>query len=397
MPNHTIEFPPTQLQTGVVFAVSSLYDYFRRLTDKRKPRGLRYPLAVVLVMTLLAKLAGEDEPAGIAHWVALRKAFLLEALALNRQTTPHAVTFSRVLGQAIEVEELERTLQEFFSCGLHLQRLTALSMDGKVLRGTIPCGQTQGLHLLALYLPEHGVVLMQVEVAAHENELSAAPRLLKSLDLQGKIVTGDAIFAQRGLCELVVKSGGEYLWKVKENQATLCEEIKTVFDIEQGQTPLKVMGNDLRQALSIEKGHGRIETRQLTVSSVLRGHSEWPGLEQVFQVERQVYEVSSQKSYSDRQYGMTSLREEQANAEELLALVRQHWGIENGLHYRRDRTMKEDECRLRMGKAARVMAILNNAVIGLVRQAGLTNLAQARRTYNAHPQVALNLLLRSNL
>lgn len=395
MQYHTIEFPATQAPSATLFAVGSLYDYFTRLSDKRKARGRRYPLAVILVMTLLAKLAGEDEPAGIAHWLALRKEFLREALALKRPQTPHAVTFSRVLGNAIEVEELEQAMQEFFTADLHLEALTAVSMDGKVLRGTIPVGQTQGLHLLALYLPEHGVVLMQVEVEAHENEISAAPKVLKSLDLQGKIVTGDAIFAQRGLCELVVKSGGEYLWKVKNNQASLREEIQTVFDIEGGKTALAVLPNDVQSATSLDKGHGRIEERKLSVSSVLRGHRQWPGLEQVFQIERQVYEMTTKKSYGETHYGITSLSVEQVTAPELLSLVRNHWGIENGLHYRRDRTMKEDECRLRVGEAARVMAILNNVVIGMVQQAGLTNLPAARRTYDAQPQVALNLLLRS--
>src|SRR5262245_25236689 len=177
---HTIEFPAAQPQTPVCFAVNSLYDYFQHLTDKRQTRGRRYPLATILVMTLLAKLAGEDEPAGIAHWLALRKAFLSETLALKRPCTPHAVTLSRVLGKAIVVEELEQAMQEFFSTDLSLPALTALSLDGKVLRGTIPTGQTQGLHLLALYLPQQGVVLMQVAVEAHENEISAAPKVLKS-------------------------------------------------------------------------------------------------------------------------------------------------------------------------------------------------------------------------
>ena len=395
MQYHTIEFPSAQPQAAVCFAVGSLYEYFQRLTDKRQARGRRYPLAVVLVLAVLAKLAGEDAPSGIAQWLALRQDFLVDALALKRHKTPHAVTFSRVFGNAFEVEELERLLQEFFCAGLNLAALTAVSMDGKVLRGTIPVGQTQGLHLLALYLPQHGVVLMQVEVEAGENEISAAPKVLKSLDLHGKIVTGDAIFAQRGLCELVVQEGGQYLWKVKDNQASLRDEIKTVFDIEQGKTALKVLANDLQSATTIDKGHGRIEQRKLSVSSVLRGHREWPGLEQVFQVERQVYEVRTKKSYSETHYGITSLSVEQASAEDLLSLVRNHWGIENGLHYRRDRTMKEDACRLRVGQAARVMAILNNVVIGIVQQAGLTNLPAARRTYNAQPQVGLNLLLRS--
>jgi predicted transposase YbfD/YdcC len=283
-------------------------------------------------------------------------------------------------------------MQEFFCADLHLGALTAVSMDGKVLRGTIPVAQTQGLYLLALYLPQQGVVLMQVEVEAHENEISAAPKVLKSLDLQGKVVTSDAIFAQPGLCELVVKKGGQYLWKVKDNQASLREEIKTVFDIEQGKTALKVLANDLQSATSVDKGHGRIEERKLSVSSVLRGHRRWLGLEQVFQVQRQVYEMTTKKSYGERHYGMTSLSREQASAAELL--VRNHWGIDNGLHSRRDRSLKEDECRLRVGQAARVMAILNNVVIGMVQQAGLTNLPAARRTYDAQPQVALNLLLR---
>jgi hypothetical protein len=118
-------------------------------------------------------------------------------------------------------------------------------------------------------------------------------------------------------------------------------------------------------------------------------------LEQVFQVERQVYEVSRGKSYGEVHYGITSLSREQVSAQELLRLVRNHWGIENGLHYRRDRTLKEDECRMRVGKASRVMALLKNVVIGLMKQQGVSNLAAARRTYDAHPQEAVNLLLRS--
>lgn len=390
-----IDLHAAQPQSPICFELNCLYQHFSKLTDKRKARGKRYSLALILTLTLVAKLAGEDEPEGIAHWLALRKSFLIQALALTRNSTPHPVTFSRVLGNAIEVEELALAMQDFFSSQLVLGKLTALSMDGKVLRGAIPVGQTQGLHLLALYLPQHGVVLMQVEVEAGENEISAAPKVLKSLDLQGKVVTGDAIFAQPGLCELVVKQGGQYLWKVKDNQASLRDEIKTVFDIEQGKTPLKVPANDLQSATSVDKGHDRIEERRLSVSSVLRGHRRWPGLEQVFQVERQVYEVRRQKSYSETQSGTTSLSVEQASAAELLSLVRNHWGIENGLHYRRDRTLKEDECRLRVGQAARVMAILNNVVIGMVQRAGLMNLPAARRTYDAQPQVTLNLLLRS--
>jgi hypothetical protein len=153
-----IEFATAQLLSPFYFDLNSLYHHFLQLSDTRKARGKRYKLAAILVMTLLAKLAGEDEPEGIAHWLALRKSFLVQALALTRNSTPHPVTFSRVLGNAIQVEELELAIQQFFSSRLSLGKLTPVSMDGKVMCGTIPVGQTQGLHLLALYLPQHGVV-----------------------------------------------------------------------------------------------------------------------------------------------------------------------------------------------------------------------------------------------
>jgi hypothetical protein len=144
---HNIEFPTTQPLSPICFDLNSLYDYFSRLTGKRKARGKRYLLAAILVMTLLAKLAGKDQPQGIAHGLALRKSFLIQALALRRNSTPHPVTFSRVLGNAIEIEELALAMQQFFSSRLSLGKLTAVSMDGKVMRGTIPVGQTQGVHL----------------------------------------------------------------------------------------------------------------------------------------------------------------------------------------------------------------------------------------------------------
>ena len=121
-----------------------------------------------------------------------------------------------------------------------------INLDGKALRGTIPAGQTQGLHLLAAYLPDAGVVLCQMEVGAKENEISAAPRLLKAIDLQGKVVTGDAMFAQRELSRQVIEAGGGLRLGVKENQPSLRADIESLFEIEEGQTDLKLMQNDLQ-------------------------------------------------------------------------------------------------------------------------------------------------------
>jgi len=376
------------------FDVGSLYEYLEQLSDRRDPRGLRYPLPVVLVLVTLAKLAGEQEPRGIAQWVALRQSLLYAALHFERDSVPHPTTYSRILGNAVDVAELQQACTTFLLTAMAGEAAVEINLDGKLLRGTIPAGQTQGLHLLAAYLPDAGIVLMQMEVGSKENEIVVAPRLLKSVDLQGKVVTGDAMFAQRELSEQVVAAGGHYVWSVKDNQPDLRAHIEALFAIEEGQTSLKPMANDFQRAESLDKAHGRLEKRRLTSSAMLGGEVEWPHLGQVFKIEREIEQLNTGKRRSEISYGITSLRRQAANAEGLLKIARKHWEIENGLHYRRDWTLREDYCRLKTGNAAQAMAIINNLVIGLVRQAGFQYLPDGRRRYSAQPLEALKLILR---
>jgi len=376
------------------FDVGSLYDYLEQLTDRRSARGLRYPLPVVLVLVILAKLAGEQEPRGIAQWVALRQSLLYAALHFARETVPHPTTYSRILGNAIDVEQLQQACAAFLLAASTVRNAAEINLDGKLLKGTIPAGQTNGLHLLAAYLPDAGIVLMQMEVGRKENEIVAAPRLLKAVDLRGKIVTGDAMFAQRQLSKQVVKAGGHFVWSIKDNQPDLRAEIEALFTIEEGRTALKTMSQDFQQAESLDKAHGRLERRRLTSSAMLSGDGRWPHLAQVFKIEREIEQLNTGKRRSEISYGVTSLSRQEADAACLLKIVRKHWQIENGLHYRRDWSLREDYCRLKTGSAAQAMAIINNLVIGLVRQAGFQYLPEGRRKYSAQPLEALKLILR---
>jgi predicted transposase YbfD/YdcC len=376
------------------FDVGSLYEHLDNLHDSRDPHGLRYPLAVALVFVILAKLAGEQEPRGIAQWVALRKELLRDALKFDRDTVPHPITYSRILGKAVDVAELQRVVTLFLLSSSKAGQSLEINLDGKTVRGTIRSGQTQGLHLLAAYLPDEGIVLCQMEVGSKENEIVAAPRLLKSIDLKGKVVTGDAMFTQRELSRQVVEAGGNYVWPVKDNQASLREALVSVFEIEEGKTNLKVMNNDLRRAETIDKQHGRLEQRRITTSSILAGQIDWPYLQQVLKIEREVEELSTGKKRSETIYAVTSLTSKEASGQRLLAIVRKHWMIENGLHYRRDWTLREDYCRLRIGQAAQAMAVINNLVVGLALRQGFKYLPDARRKYNAHPLEGLKLILR---
>ena len=375
---------------SVEFEVNSLYEALLRVKDKRKARGKRYTLATVLTLSVLAKLGGEDEPEGMAEWVKLRAAPLRESLGIKRETLPHAVTYRRVLGQAIAVDELEQVVGEFFSrCQGNDEQL---AIDGKSLRGTIEAGQTRGVHLLAVYAAGRGVVLNQVDVLAKENEISTAPKVLAGVAVKGKIVTGDAIFTQRDLSSQIREAGGHYLWKVKDNQATLRADIERLFGPEKvplGSAPLRT---DFQSFSATRKVSGRLETHTLTTSSLLNRTSDWPYLGQVFQLERTVRYLKSGKTTHEVSYGITSLAAAQATPQRLLTLNRQHWAIENKLHYCRDVTFQEDRCRL-ADPAAHCIAILNNLVLGLLRVRGFQAIASARRRFNALPTEALALVL----
>ena len=150
--------------------------------------------------------------------------------------------------------------------------------------------------------------------------------------------------------------------------------------------------HDFYTVTTVEKGHGRLEERTLVSSARLNDYLDWPGVQQVFQVTRHRTQRNTGKHTCEVVQGLTSLPRTRANAAQLLAVVRSHWSIENGLHYVRDVTFQEDRCRLKSKTAGEVLAVINNLVIGLLRQAGWKNLAEARRHYAAHISAALHLI-----
>lgn len=383
--------------TGVIIDLHSLYALFAKLTDYRDARGIRYSLPTLLTFVVLAKLAGENTMLGIAEWVSFRITELSCALALDKKRAPVDTTYSRALADAVKVVEFEKLVHDFFRRTPKAGTSVHLILDGKELRGTIPAGHTHGIRLLAAFLPAEGWVLFQVQVEQKENELRAAAQVLKVLDLRDKIISGDALLAQRDLSRRIVEAGGDYLWSVKANQAELHADIELLFAPERVTAGFSAPKKEMRHAQTVEKGHGRLEVRTLTASRELKGYLGWPYAEQVFRVERSFTRLGDGKHTHVIVYGITSLRPTEASADRLLALVREHWQIETGLHYRRDQTLREDWCQVRRGTAPQVLALLNNLVIGLVLRSGERNLAHARRYYNAHYLQALQLILASPL
>lgn len=288
-------------------------------------------------------------------------------------------------------------MSEFHQSWLQTGQEVVFSMDGKSLRGTISSGEIRGVHLLAIYVPQQGLVLVEAAVERKENEIVIAPEILKQVSLEGAIVIGDAMHTQREASAQIVQAGGDFIWTAKGNQPKTHWAIQKLFvhemcNLRQG-VPLS---KDFQTASMVCKGHGRIEKRTITVSSALNDYLDWPHVAQVFRIERAIWHAKFKGKTHEIAYGFTSLSPEKANPAKLLSFLRQYWGIENGLHFRRDVTFHEDTTRLTVGKSGHVMAIFNNLAIGLCLRLGFRNVAKARRLFNAQPHKALCLILEAS-
>jgi predicted transposase YbfD/YdcC len=377
-------------ENGLIFTTNSLYEYLRNITDTRQSKGKRYSLATLLLVMILAKLCGEDKPSGICDWVGKRMRLLREMKIMKRPQAPCHMTYRRVLQETIPADELDKLLHDYHQQRLKTEQEIILTMDVKTLRGTIPRGETRGTHLRTVYVPKQGLALVQAHVDQKENEIVVAPQVLKQVNLQGAIVMGDAMHTQREISRQIVAAGGDYVWFVKGNQARTEWAIQKLFvhemcNLRQGAS----LGKDFQTCVQVSKKHGRLETRTIFVSTLLNDYLDWPHVAQVFRLERIRWYPFFRGRTRQVIYGLTSRPPERSSPQHLLELTRTYWGIENGLHYRRDVTFHEDATRMTLGNAGRSMAALNNLVIGLcLRQHG-SNVAQARRHFSACPADAL--------
>lgn len=368
---------------AVVFNIGDLEDRFKRLTDTRDARGKIYPLSMILTMIVLAKLAGEDKPSGITEWIRLRCASFVKLFRCKHQRMPCLNIIRGILQEVVSLDELEKIFGHYLHETYGGGDSKLISIDGKTMRGTIPKGSKQGVHLLAAYLPAEGVVLKQVEVDIKENEIKAAPQLLEGIHVKNKVVCGDAMHTQRQFSVDILAKGGDYMWFVKENQSTLLADVEQFFKPAQRYAGWSLPELPRTVAETTDKGHGRLEKRTLTLMVDEQEFLDWPGVRQVFKLERYVQRLRTGQESSEVVYGISSCRPEKASAEQMLHWARQYWGIENGLHYRRDVTLHEDTTRTSETPLAKTISAINNFVVGLSQKLGYSNLASARRIFDA--------------
>jgi predicted transposase YbfD/YdcC len=352
-------------------------------------------------LAVAAILSNHLSVLAIAEWGARQSPALLRTLGFTEGRegrTPCQSTLQRLFSK-LDGHALSAALSAHFA--RPVKPLPAgdgaqgVAVDGKAQRGRLPF-QDGGcpVHALTAFCHDHGVVLAHEPIAQGaekgEAELTVAPALLARLPWPGRVLTGDALFCQRHLCQQVCDAGGDYVLLVKENQPSLYDAIRLLFDPPPSVASLPLL--DQRETRTVDRGHGRRDdVRQLVASTDLNGYVDWPGLAQVFRLRRTWCEHGA--TQQALHYGITSLRPEAGPPERLLALKRGHWIIENGLHRVKDVALGEDQSTIHQGHGPTVMALLRDAALRLLHRAGIRHISARLRYHSQHPAAAVALLI----
>ena len=360
-----------------------LVEILSEIPDLRKAKGKRHPLSAILILACVAMLCGYKTYRAFAEWGYNYGYELLTAMGFTYNKPPCPATFLNVF-RKIDIKLFEEKVGQWAESIID-ETDRALAIDGKTLRATTKqCGRLY--HLLSAVSHTLGLTLAQCNVSSKTNEMTAIRDIIKGLVLDGKIITVDALLTQRDISKDILEAGGDYVMIVKDNQKALLDDVKTVFD--------GPFSSFLRKwsAKTIDSIHGRIEERFLLSSDELVGYSDWPGLNQVFELTRTTVIKKTGEVRKEQVYGITSLTHEQADPLRLLSLVRSHWHIENKSHWVRDVIFDEDRNTVRTDSVPELMSSIRNLVIGLMRYSGVTNIASACRKFAAQPELALKLV-----
>jgi predicted transposase YbfD/YdcC len=342
--------------------IVSIRERFSKLTDPRVERTKLHSLLDMVVIALCATICGANTWADVERFGKAKEYWLMRFLELPNGIPSHD-TFSRVFSRL--------DTNEFFNCvynWLHSFRLSLkekhVAVDGKTLRGSFD--RTSGkspLQLVSAWACDLRISLGQVAVDDESNEITAVPELLRLLQLTGSVVTLDAMHCQRDTATIIRSRQADYVLTVKSNQPKLHDFLRDQF-ISYGEEHYRVRG--LRVHKTVERRHGRDERREYYVApapEALRSSGEWSGLRSVGMVYR--HQQRGEKSHEEIVYFISSLA---PNVKRLARLVRDHWRIENSLHWSLDVTFDEDRSRIRKAKGPEIAAVFRRLAVTILQQ-----------------------------
>jgi predicted transposase YbfD/YdcC len=328
------------------------------LEDPRHGNAALHDFNELLMIALCSVLCGGQGAVDMAEFVRAKESFLRGFLSLANGIPSHD-TFSRLF-RRLDPDQFRAAFQRFMA-QFSEQLEGVVAIDGKVLRRSFDRASSKSaLHMVSAWGSEQRLVLAQIATDVKSNEITAVPKLLKMLTLKGTIVTTDALNTQRAIAEQIIEQQGDYALALKGNQGTLYDDVVLFLD-----------DPELKASTSkpaVDSGHGRIETRTATVSTDidwLQKEHQWPGLKAIGKVER--VRETADKTTTETAYYLLS---KELSPERFNQVVREHWGVENRLHWRLDVVMNEDQDRTRRGHGPHNMAVLRHMAINAMEKEG---------------------------
>lgn len=336
-------------------------EHFQDLTDPRRREGT-YPLVNVVVMALCAVVSGADDFVAIADWAESKKDWLAKLLDMSEGVPSHD-RFNAILG-AIKPPEFEKCLLSWINALHEFTEGQVVAIDGKTLRRSFDAASSKApIHMVSAWATANHISLGQVVTDAKSNEITAIPKLLEILEIEGCLVTIDAMGCQREIAQEIVASGADYVLAVKDNQPKLHEAIRDYF-IEHLEDECRAI--PCRRFESHEKGHGRLDDRYYYLAKLPKDFAlqeKWAGLKAIG-VAIRITEHNNGKCSEDVRYYIVS---RYLSGEKFANAVRGHWGIENSLHWQLDVTFGEDASRLRNGHADANFSLLRRTALSMLK------------------------------
>jgi predicted transposase YbfD/YdcC len=349
-------------------ATEGLLRFFQMIPDPRAVNA-RHLMSDILSIAILAVLCGSESWAAVEAWGNGNLDWLATFLELPHGIASHD-TFDRVFS-LLDPLAFEKCFEEWVAALTQNGQGLFVAVDGKTLRHSWKHAWSKTpVHLVSAFVSQNKLVLGQIATECKSNEITAIPRLLAMLNLTGVTVTIDAMGCQREIAAQIVGQQGDYILAVKENQPTLHEKVKRLLD-EAILDGFKGIRHGYHE--QTENGHGRIETRRVWMTDQTHWLSkdlleQWPSLASVIVVQsmRQNLGDVSGKVTSERRYYISS--HTRIDAERMGRGIREHWGVENGLHWCLDMAMREDECRLRVDHGAENFSRLRRIALNKLKR-----------------------------
>lgn len=338
-----------------------MLEFFEGIKDPRQAGKVQHNMAEIIVLVICGVIAGCDVWEDIADYCRVKLEWFREALGLKLVNgIPSHDTMERVFAM-MDPKEFEERFAQWVESACHKQARETISIDGKTLRGSKGKEQ-RALHMISAWAHERGLVIGQIATEEKSNEITAVPELLKALDIENCIVTADAMSCQKAITRQVAAQKGDYVFGLKENQRTLYDETVRYFN-EAAEAP--ELYREVTSVTTVDKGHGRIEKRVYSLSAaddMLNLYRDWANLRAI----GKMHSVVSQNGTitEEDHYYITSL----TDVREFARAAREHWGIENSLHWCLDVTFREDASRMRKDHTAENFAVVRHLALSVLRR-----------------------------